>query len=478
MLRVRQILSSMDSETRSKLKKALPKGALRAPVLETTPYPDTVLGCFPKEECYSSLGILAEHLLRLPAEAIDEGNLLRGIRGMSNPPMTFGQAKAIKEHKTTGPFLESLVETARRLKDALGEEIPLYDRSLQSGIVEGHPDIISATQIFEVKLTGLLEKNWLDFLFQVFAYSALWPDAKRLHIVLPLQGRVWTHEVFDWAGKGEYLEILEASAKKMISTAVSDAVWGASLRDQFRIGSHISKQKTLADTVRGIVDPSKPYQIFLSGPMNTKVSVKDSDIAAASAMVAATGVRLYVHTPYLINLSAKVEGDWNRELLIKNVQIAAAAGCRGVVVHVGKATKQPLPIALESMREALGAAIGHATEECPVLLETPAGQGTETLTTLKDFVQFFQSFKGDRRLRACVDTCHVFACGHNPLKYLEDVEQASPGLTKLVHYNDSATPCGSCVDRHAYMGSGHIGQKGMTEIAEFCGAKGLPMVIE
>jgi endonuclease IV len=47
-----------------------------------------------------------------------------------------------------------------------------------------------------------------------------------------------------------------------------------------------------------------------------------------------------------------------------------------------------------------------------------------------------------------------------------------------VHYNDSAAPCGSCVDRHAFMGSGHIGQVGMAQIAEFCGARRLPMVIE
>ena len=45
-------------------------------------------------------------------------------------------------------------------------------------------------------------------------------------------------------------------------------------------------------------------------------------------------------------------------------------------------------------------------------------------------------------------------------------------------HNDSATPCGSCVDRHAYIGSGHIGIETMNTIATLCSQNGLPMVIE
>jgi deoxyribonuclease-4 len=478
-LRVRQILGSLTADDRAKMRRAIPKDAWRCPEgLETTPYPAAVLAVFPKMTSYSALGILAEDLLRCPPEAIDQPNLFKGIKALQ-PAVTFGQLQSIKTHKTTAPFLAVLAETRRRLDAALGTEVPLYDKVLETGAVQGHPDIITPTQVFEVKLTGILERGWPDFIAQVFAYAALAPATKRLHVVLPLQGRVWTYETHDWATRTAYLEILDKAARRAFTAAITDASWGAALRAAYSIGHHISKQKTLAETVRSIPDPSRPYQIFLAGPMNTKISVKDADIAAAAAMVEATGVRMYVHTPYLINLCAKTDGDWNRALLIKNVQIAVAARCRGVVVHVGKSTQQPIAEAMQHMREALGAALQHATPECPVLLETPAGQGTETLTTPNEFLTFFsRHFKGEKRLRACVDTCHVFACGHDPLKYLEDMEAAEPGLTKLVHYNDSAEPCGSCVDRHAFMGSGHIGPDRMTAIAGFCGAAALPMVIE
>jgi endonuclease IV len=48
-------------------------------------------------------------------------------------------------------------------------------------------------------------------------------------------------------------------------------------------------------------------------------------------------------------------------------------------------------------------------------------------------------------------------------------------MTSLVHFNDSATPCGSRLDRHAFVGTGHIGLAAMTEIAVSCQK---PMVIE
>jgi deoxyribonuclease-4 len=48
----------------------------------------------------------------------------------------------------------------------------------------------------------------------------------------------------------------------------------------------------------------------------------------------------------------------------------------------------------------------------------------------------------------------------------------------LVHYNDSAAACGSCLDRHAAFGTGQIGLETMLKIAEHCAKHSYPMVIE
>ena len=149
-------------------------------------------------------------------------------------------------------------------------------------------------------------------------------------------------------------------------------------------------------------------------------------------------------------------------------------GARGVVVHVGKSTTQPLPEAMANMRANLLTALEHASPSCPILLETPAGQGTEVLRTSAEFAAFVADIN-DPRLRICVDTCHVFACGEDPEAYLAAMP---PAYTKLIHFNDSATPCGSCLDRHAFIGQGHIGIEKMTAVAIAGTSSATPMVIE
>ena len=77
----------------------------------------------------------------------------------------------------------------------------------------------------------------------------------------------------------------------------------------------------------------------------------------------------------------------------------------------------------------------------------------------------------DPRLRICVDTCHVYAAGIDPLTYIKAVEKVNPHVLQLIHLNDSKAPCGSCVDRHEAIGQGHIGMEKMREMIAYCEAK-------
>jgi deoxyribonuclease-4 len=334
----------------------------------------------------------------------------------------------------------------------------------------------TSTKMIEIKLTGQLTKHWLEFVFQAFAYGALAPEATEVYLVLPLQQTVWRADLQGWTTRNAYRDTLCSVAERAISFATGGAILAQLLREQHLIGHHAPKLRSLVDTVRSLPDPRKPYQIFLGAPHTSKMALQDAELAAAAAVVQERAIKLYVHSQYLINLSAVAEDAWNVELLRKNLQAAVAIGARGVVVHVGKALKGLPTTAVETMRTAITSLLSSATTECPLLLETPAGQGTEVLTEAAAFMDFVEGF-ADPRLRACVDTCHVFACGHNPLEYIRTFTER-PNLLKLIHYNDSAAPCGSCVDRHAYMGTGQIGMDAMRGIADLCTAHKLPMVIE
>jgi deoxyribonuclease-4 len=203
--------------------------------------------------------------------------------------------------------------------------------------------------------------------------------------------------------------------------------------------------------------------------------VNEDDMAKAKQIVQTNNLKIFVHSPYIINLCAQ-DAPWSQDLLKKNLRIAKACGFKGVVVHVGKSTDQNLAIALETMRKNIVDVLEEASVDCPLLLETPAGQGTETLTKKEDFLNYILSFK-DERLRVCVDTCHVFATGYCPLDYLRMFEP-HPKYIRLVHFNDSLESCGSCKDRHAFIGSGKIGIEKMTILAEFCVSRDYPMIVE
>jgi deoxyribonuclease-4 len=469
VVRTRRCLDSLTTAERTALKKLLPKDVLKAPSFGPTKYPSIFISVLPEGEGYSLLGHIAETMLRMPARAIHMDMLL-DVTEEFYPALDDKGRTKIAKSKTVPPFIASLVATRRQLKAAFAGEEPAFEPEITVGHLQGHPDAVAGTHIFEVKLAGQPEKDWLKYIYQVFSYAALLPESTHVHIVLPLSETIWSYDISGWKGRAAYMDILQTAAERAGGSAAAEAAAMIAARG---IGSHVERRGgSLLKTLQGLT-VGRPWQIFLGNPMSTKLALKDDDVAASAAHIAATGLRVFVHTPYLINLSAAGAGA----LLREQTTAAVAAGMSGVVVHVGKSVKMDVATATEAMRAALAEGAEAATAACPILLETPAGQGTELLTDWAEFVDFVASF-ADTRIRACVDTCHCFACGHCPLKYITDTIATYPGRIKLIHFNDSAVACGACVDRHAAPGTGHIGLETLSAIAAVAGEAGIPCVVE
>ena len=253
----------------------------------------------------------------------------------------------------------------------------------------------------------------------------------------------------------------------------------ALLFDTYGIGSHMGKKPKLLATAKSLpVD--RPSQIFLGGPQSSSLKADEDDMVACRTYLSQNTMSVFVHSQYIINLATRTETDnWHLDLLKKNLAIASASGLKGVVVHVGKSVKLAKSVALENMRLNILDCLEAATEECPLLLETPAGQGTELLTKPEDFINFIRGFGDEPRLKVCLDTCHVFAAGCEPMTYLEKLnDQGLIGKLVLVHFNDSKESCGACKDRHELPGNGHIGLEKMTAFAARCTELEIPMVFE
>ena len=108
---------------------------------------------------------------------------------------------------------------------------------------------------------------------------------------------------------------------------------------------------------------------------------------------------------------------------------------------------------------ARGATIAEAlaeSETCPLHLEDTAGAGGTLGRSFEELATLIELAGGDKRLGVCLDSCHLLASGYDVrtaegLAGVVDDFDAIVGLTasRSLHLNDSATPLGSNVDRHA-----------------------------
>lgn len=212
-----------------------------------------------------------------------------------------------------------------------------------------------------------------------------------------------------------------------------------------------------------------------------------AQVAEAAPAVRAHNLTVFIHAPYVINLCANKseirDGKlvyWQQDILNVDLQLAAIMGCKGVVVHTGAQKLLTLEVARNTMYHMVSTALQYATEDCKLLLETPCGEGTEICTRLSELGEFchLSSEEQRKKLGLCVDTCHVFAAGYDPLMYLQHWSEHMRVPICLVHFNDSKDPQGSHKDRHTPPGTGNIGPAKMQAIADWCVSHNIPMVVE
>jgi deoxyribonuclease-4 len=202
------------------------------------------------------------------------------------------------------------------------------------------------------------------------------------------------------------------------------------------------------------------------------------------------GLPVYVHAPYLINFGSHTPAtvDLSVASLRHSLRRGREIGARGVVVHTGSATGgRTREAALLQVRERVRPLLAELTHEDDpwLLLEPTAGQGFSLCSLAEDLGPYMDALERHPKLGVCLDTCHVFAAGHDlaapsgVADTLARIEAAAgPGRVRLVHANDSKAGCGSHLDRHENIGRGRIGSPAFAELLAHPSLAGVPFVIE
>jgi deoxyribonuclease-4 len=202
---------------------------------------------------------------------------------------------------------------------------------------------------------------------------------------------------------------------------------------------------------------------------------------------------LAIHANYLVNLASVDPAIRARSIASfrGELQRAAAIGAEYLVLHPGSYKGQSLEEGIAAfvlgLRDAAAGAAGTMKTGVTVLLENTVGSGAqiggrfEELRAIRDYAAQLT----DVPIGYCLDTCHLLAAGYDVSSAAGlrgTVQQADRVLgienVKLIHANDSKTPLGSHVDRHANIGEGHIGKAGFRRILAHPKLRGKPFILE
>ncbi len=231
-------------------------------------------------------------------------------------------------------------------------------------------------------------------------------------------------------------------------------------------------------------------QVFVKNQLQWRAAPLDADdLARWHRLLETPGFGPPVaHATYLINLASpdRVLYARSREAFTEELRRCHELAIPYLVVHPGS----PKEASAESGVARVAAALNRIFDRHPqlttmVLLETTAGQGTTLGHTFEELGEILRRIEEPRRVGICVDTCHVFAAGHDIRTaegYRAIMARAgrAVGLKRIHcwHLNDSRGPCGSRLDRHEHIGRGQLGSAAFRQVLGDSRFVGVPMILE
>jgi deoxyribonuclease-4 len=255
------------------------------------------------------------------------------------------------------------------------------------------------------------------------------------------------------------------------------------------IGGHISSAGGLERAVeRAETLGCESMQIFNQSPRAWRpTKYGPSDFEAFRKKLAASEVHsAFIHAVYLINCASDDAEVRRKSLdsLTHALRVGDEIEAGGVIVHPGSGKGAATEEAIELIGEAFARAL-EETDHCPLLLENTAGAGATVGRSITELAAVIESIGGDGRIGVCLDSCHLLASGHevrDPDRLAEIVDECDRlfGIERLrcLHLNDSKTPLGSNVDRHANLGEGELGEDGIRTFLGEPRFQGLPVLLE
>ena len=271
------------------------------------------------------------------------------------------------------------------------------------------------------------------------------------------------------------------------------------------LGPHYSLSKnadTIETAVQNVIDMGgNAIQIFTGPPVSlTLGKIFDTPITKKTRD-AVSSIPAFIHAKYLLNFGKSPHVRKNYIFLkryIQDLDISVKLGMKGVVLHFGtnscKSGTETKYCAQINMIDSLVYCLDRCHKRAVPILETSSGEGNYIGKTIEDISFVYHNIPApyQKRIKFCVDTCHIFVCGYPIHKkggwtdYIREFEdQLGKKKIGVIHLNDSATPFAGKNDRHAELKKGYIFNAKMggsvdalKEILEWASKNSVPCILE
>jgi deoxyribonuclease-4 len=252
-------------------------------------------------------------------------------------------------------------------------------------------------------------------------------------------------------------------------------------------GIHMAVRRAARSRMRAL-------QVFTALPQyyNEKVRVKPERVQRFGEAVSAAGLdrrRILVHAGYVLNTASPEPEKQGRAqvALARELERTTAFGVLGCCFHPGSAGASDPAGAIERIAGAMTHALESVQGSSRILIENTAGAGRTMGRTAEEIAGMLALVPVTLRHRAGygLDTCHLFASGHDLTTSKNAVTGIIDRFTDVIgeapsffHLNDSEGALGSNRDRHALLGEGRIGVEPFRWLLEDPRSHDVPLILE
>jgi deoxyribonuclease-4 len=234
-----------------------------------------------------------------------------------------------------------------------------------------------------------------------------------------------------------------------------------------RIGAHESIAGGVSRAfARAEEHGAEAFQIFTKNARGWLApALADEEKKAFRAEAKRTGLPAIAHGSYLVNLGTSDPALREKSVacVIEELTRCERLGIPNLVLHPGANPDEALGLTL--IARALDEVhLATPRFKAKIALEVTAGQGNCLGWRFEHLASILEQVGREDRLAICLDTCHLFAAGHDlstPRGYekVMDTFDRVVGLSRVTcfHLNDCKKELGCRVDRHEEIGKGTLG---------------------